>query len=375
MILGLAASAKNSDWTQEQYASAILASTSRAGDKIRHRRDRDAYIARCWDMAELLISTSRPSMSAKDREQAREYLTMVGIAAGHHPWRGGSGASDRTVLRTHLLHAWGLGRIVYDLDVRTVSVVSHLSKSTVVTAQRRLRRAGWLLLVRPSRGPHAASWAVLPQFARQAKSEPTRTHSIAGGHVNVCSTEFAPVDLGHDTWARAGLGKSTARVYEHLHATEAIASTILAKILGIGLRMVQKHLGKLRRHGLAVTDGRGGWLRGPADPAAVAETLGTAGLRQGRWQQALGERQAHRTHLATRPIRRMPYDDGADAVREIPGDAADGSPDAVCALAHGSTVDARPVALSTSAGMVGAARSRDGDPDAGGLVGEGVERP
>jgi hypothetical protein len=375
MILGLAASAKNSDWTQEQYAAAILASTSRAGDKIRHRRDRDAYIARCWDMAELLISTSQPSMSAKDREQAREYLTMVGIAAAHHPWRGSGGASDRTVLRTHLLHAWGLGRIVYDLDVRTVSVVTHLSKSTVVTAQRRLRRAGWLLLVRPSRCPHAASWAVLPQFARQAKSELTRTHSIQGGCINVCSTEFTPVDLGHDTWARAGLGKSTARVYEHLHATEQIATTILAKILDIGLRMVRKHLAKLRQHELAVTDGRGHWLRGPADPATVAKTLGVAGLRQDRWERGLADREGHRTYLAIQSIRRMPYDDGANAVREIPRDAADGSPGAIRALAHGPTVDARPLALSTSSGMVGAARSRGGDPDVGGLVDKGVDRP
>jgi hypothetical protein len=261
MILGLAASAQNRGWTQEQYAAAILAPANKAGDKIRHRRDRYAYIARCWDKARQLISTTPPTVSATDREEARKCLAMVSIAATHRSWRGSGGASDLAVLRAHLVHASGLGRIVYDLDVRTVSVVTHLSKSTVVTAQYRLEQAAWLLRVpaRPSRRSHAASWALLPQIPRLGKGELTRTHSIQGGCMNVCSTQFTPVDLGHDIWARAGLGKSTGRVYEHLHATEPIAITLLAKILGIGLRMVQKHLAKLRRHELAATDGLGLW--------------------------------------------------------------------------------------------------------------------
>jgi len=377
MIQGLAASAMQSGWTQEQYAVAILAPANKAGDKIRHRRDRYAYIARCWDIARQLISTSPPTVSATDREETRKTLTMVSIASAHHSWRGSGGASDLAVLRAHLLHAWGLGRIVYDLDVRTVMVVTHLSKSTVVTAQHRLQQAGWLLRipVRPSRGVQAATWALLSQIPRRGNGELTRTHSIQGGCMNVCSTEFSPVDLGHDIWARAGLGKSTARVYERLHAMESIAITLLAKILGMGLRMVRKHLAKLRKYGLAVTDGQGRWRRGPTDPAAVAKTLGTAGLRQDRWHQGHAERQAHRTYLASLPIRRMTYGSKTDAVREIQRDTPDRSPDTVREMAGSPTLGARPLALSPQSGIGDSAPSRGGDPDAGGLVETGVERP
>ncbi len=101
----------------------------------------------------------------------------------------------------------------------------------------------------------------------------------------------------HDVWSRKGLGKRAGGVYAMLDPTIPRTTASLAADLGVGRAAVWKHLARLRAHGLAVEDTKGGWLRGGADLDAVAVKLGVAGHREAKRQEHERQREQYTDYL------------------------------------------------------------------------------
>jgi hypothetical protein len=79
------------------------------------------------------------------------------------------------------------------------------------------------------------------------------------------------------------LGKAKFEVYRLLDTAHPRHAACIAITLGVGKRIVQRHLAVLRDHDLAVVDA-GRWTRGPADLDDAARKRGVAG--EGERQRA-----------------------------------------------------------------------------------------
>jgi putative DNA primase/helicase len=321
-------------------------------------------------------TTDGQKLNAGNSAQVCTIIAMVDIAVQTQAWPGCGGASEYAVLRAHLALAWKLNNIVYDVAVRTIANIANLSPATVTRAQHRLQQKGWLLLIRGSRGIHAATWALMP-IPQRTWSARTETHRfpLHTPVSTVCSTECTPVGLGHDCWTWAGLGKATGRVWERLDPQHAHHVKDLVAVLGVKRRTVYKHLARLAVYGLAAPQGDGNWRRGTADPTAVAQSVGTAGMRiqrierhaqeQRRWRDLVEAQEAH-DHRNTWSL-------GAPhAFREIRGHSAYSPADTVREMAHGPALGARATTVGSPSGVVGTTSSADGGPDARGLVEKGM---
>src|SRR5262249_36788697 len=77
-ILGIALAAVNAGWIEHEFFEALMDPEPRAGDKIRGRRDRRAYVARCWKKA---TEKSAASPAIQDRAGARAKLGHLRAAA------------------------------------------------------------------------------------------------------------------------------------------------------------------------------------------------------------------------------------------------------------------------------------------------------
>jgi DNA-binding transcriptional ArsR family regulator len=92
-----------------------------------------------------------------------------------------------------------------------------------------------------------------------------------------------------DAWR--GLGLAKARAWELLCANEGLSTSEVATALKVVPDTARHHLAKLAEYGLAERLDDGTWVRGPADPEAVAEEMGTAGAGEAQRQRHELERQ------------------------------------------------------------------------------------
>jgi hypothetical protein len=87
-------------------------------------------------------------------------LRFIKTAADHHPWNPRSGVRDRLVLADHLETSLRMGKFSHTRSVRETAEAKGIAPQTVATSHRRLKRAGWLTLLRPGRNGEAALWRV-----------------------------------------------------------------------------------------------------------------------------------------------------------------------------------------------------------------------
>lgn len=327
MIQGIALGFVNAERTSGELFAAILNPGNRAGDKLRDRSPREArrYIDRCWAKA---VEKATKSPAIVDREGALKVIKDVRAAAALFPWKGVAGTTDQIVLGVHLRIAVETGKLSHHADVRTVAERAGCSASTASCSQSRLRDAGWLKLVARGRGPDANVWRLrLPRQGCTQSNTPTSAGRVPpatlsppdrcpppitpcpGGASGECPPRYTPasgecsekytpgVDPSHDAWRRGGLGKSTYRVWRVLTAVRPRRAKEIAAGLPLGLRMTQRHLGKLRQHGLAVQDGDG-WRRGKGDLDRVAEALDVSGKGEAEQRRHERDRRTYRHALA-----------------------------------------------------------------------------
>lgn len=190
-------------------------------------------------------------------------------------YRGRRGQTTRLVLRALGAAAQKTGRRHVAFGVRSLSLACGVSPSTVAAVLGRLRQESdpFVLLVEAGRGLQGDLYELrIPTaYEQQALALAWRPGKI---------TALLPV-FRH-------LGVAAAFVYEALD-TAAHSSWDLAAVALLSTRAAQHALAELAANGLAVRD-RQGWRRGPADPTAVARSLGVLD----RLEELLERYRAHR---------------------------------------------------------------------------------
>lgn len=276
MILALALGARNAGWTEDQFFAALMDPKTKAGDKIRHRRDRRQYVHRCYTKA---LRKAQNSPAITNRTAALEKINIMRAAAQTYPWGGRSGTTDRLVLEAHLKIAQDTGKLSYHASVRTVADRTGFVIDTISKANHRLERAGWLKPIKRARPRYAEAtvWALrVPKGLCNRADTPTSLKGVYEECPPRCTrTEDDP---GADLWRTSGVGKGTFLVWRSLDLREPQKQAGLASPLGRTKRTILYHLRKLETHGLASRTPNG-WRRGDADLNEVARALGVEGTR------------------------------------------------------------------------------------------------
>jgi hypothetical protein len=103
-------------------------------------------------------------------------LSKVAEAIRHFPWQGEAGGTDSMVLRAHL-DCCRRGQAQHDASARDLADRAGITRATVGVSHRRLREAGWLQLLQPARGGHAARWRLcLPSARSLGSPDPPGPH-------------------------------------------------------------------------------------------------------------------------------------------------------------------------------------------------------
>jgi hypothetical protein len=257
------------------------------------RRRPRLYFERAWGAAEKHVAAYPP---LRDRASVLVELVNVREAVFAASWPGRGGATDQAILLALVDIAIVAGRLRIHASVRALAVETGVSPTTAATSLKRLRRGGWISNVARATTVRAAVW--------QIRRRPPTEHSGYGETVNP--------DRHADAFCWKALGLSCGRVYGALSA-EPVATSDLAKSLGMSDRSGRRHLARLAEYDLAKR-GPEGWTRGESDPAEVARLFGTAGRQEERRERYAQERERRRAsfdHLPADPI--------TGEVRTLPG--------------------------------------------------------
>ena len=299
-LFGFTLAAVDAGWSCDQFTEALLVPSNRLGEKLWDRSPaaRRRYLEATWAKAEARAERF-PAISSR-----AEVLTIIdGIreTASAHRWKGMAGLSDRDVLLAHLELAAQVGSLRYHGSVRTIAELAAQQRTSVTTAQARLRASGWIDLVQAARGTNANVWRLragtrtdtpTSRARSEAGTTPDTPTSLRGVmRKSVRGSTAAPT---HDVWrwrgvnGARGLGKAAHRVWFEL-SSGARPSSELCERLGLKERMLRRHLARLATYGLAEREGTG-WKRGAAELDAVAEILGVAGTAERQRRQHSVER-------------------------------------------------------------------------------------
>jgi len=301
MILALAVGFANASLTEDSFLEALLDPNNAAGEKVRERTNPKKYISGRWRKA-LARVASRPPIT--NRDQAQQGILRVRSVAERQMWVGRGGASEWAVLQSHVRIAIKAGKLVYQASVRDVGEDAGLTAQAVGRVQRRLRSKGWLRLVLGARDGAANVWTLrIPALAAPAGVQ-SRRHSNLPGGCEESVNAIAPAP-GSDAFrwqglGRIGLGKSAQRVWQVL-GEEAQKPDELSTVLGIKRRMVQYHLARLAKVGLALRE-PAGWRRGLRDLARVAAEIGTIGTGDVQRLKHKRDRDVYREYQTARRI-------------------------------------------------------------------------
>lgn len=197
-------------------------------------------------------------------------------------YRGRRGQTVRLVLRALGAAAQKTGRSHVAFGVRSLSLACGVSPTTVAAVLGRLREENdpFVVLVEAGRGLQGDLYelTIPAAYQQQAQALAWRPGKIIA---------LLPV-FRH-------LGVPAAFVYEALDNAPH-SSWDLAAIALLSPRAAQHALAELAAHGLAVRD-RNGWRRGPADPTAVARSLGVLDRLAELLERYRGHRDAWRQRL------------------------------------------------------------------------------
>jgi hypothetical protein len=301
MILALAVGAVNANWTLEVFLYALLDPQNAAGHKVRERRNPKKYISGRWRKALDRVALMPP---IGNRDDAQQEILRVLAVAERQVWVRRGGASEWAVLQAHVRIALKCGKVVYQASIRDIGEEAGLTAPAVSDVHRRLRSKGWLRLVRGARHDEANIWTLqIPTLAAPAEVQP-RPHSDLPGGCEESVNVIAPAP-GADAFrwrglGQVGLGKCAERVWQVL-GERPLKPDELVAVLGIKRRMVQYHLARLDKHGLAVRE-RAGWRRGPRNLVDVAAEVGTIGTGDAQRLNHKREREAYREYRSAKGL-------------------------------------------------------------------------
>ncbi len=242
------------------------------------------------------------SFDAKGRKSGSEYQFVrtwwnSARRAERVRYSGRAGLTRRLLLRALANAAQKQGSRYVEFGCRSLSLAAGVDHSTVAAALRALRSEDdpLLVLVEDRRGVRGDLYElVVPEeFADSIGRRDWRP-----GRIEAISPVFRQ------------LGLPVAFVYEQLGSLAA-SSFELADLALVSHRAAQQALKTLSAHGLATRNAQGGWVRGAALLAQVAEVLGVDQVieqiharykvERSTWQGLLGALTPRRWHRAQHP--------------------------------------------------------------------------
>jgi DNA-binding MarR family transcriptional regulator len=274
--MALATAYVNANIPRHEFIEALANQQNQASrwySQDRRGRPRDARprILRDWDRAVARVS-AQPAIESK--AEAIQEVGLYRAKAAEAQWPGRTGPTDRAVLRGVHAVATKVGAVEIRLSVREAAEMSGVDKSTAARALNRLVKAGWL-----RRTDEATVASRMP--AKYRLSAPK------GGAPNpVVPAVPTSAAVESDTWRM--LGRHQAHVYDALHEQPQSVRD-LVDATGRVRSTVSKALDSLAKDNLAREARPGRWVRGPADPAGLAEKYGQVGRAEA--QRAAHKRQ------------------------------------------------------------------------------------
>jgi DNA-binding transcriptional regulator YhcF (GntR family) len=212
-------------------------------------------------------------------------------------WPGHSGAYDRAVLLGHIEIAERAGRLTYQAGVRDLAEQTGVSIQAASNANRRLSKRQLIERVRESKGTLAAMWKL---NACAASKLDTPIEPMCRG-----VSTFVGVEIQHDVFRWAGLGKCAAHVWAELTISpKAVAAPALAAATGRGNRTVERALERMRVLGMVRGDpGENGVVWSAVQGVnldEIASKLGTSGMGVRQRAEHVRQRENHRVRLRRR---------------------------------------------------------------------------
>jgi hypothetical protein len=291
------------------------------------------YIHRVWASAVQTVSTS---MVLGSRDHAYEVLAALRDRIETTPWRGERGRTALRVLRAHLNFAESAGGLLHHASERQTAEEAGISRTALRAAYETvLKPCGWLRRLRVGHSREGSTWYLdhgsvpsRPVPALLSRSRTTQfppdpaleewTTPETGTAPDIDSTVLSRL-MGHDAFARHGLGSTALMILSALHARQnqtvgelvgtssvsrATTYHTLQRLAGHGL---VQHTGEtwaltpraLQGFGIHLPDGGTGHTAAPAQGwDMVAEGHGTRGVAARRKALHVTERALYQAALA-----------------------------------------------------------------------------
>jgi hypothetical protein len=231
------------------------------------------YIQRGKRRREYLEGEYRRALALLRAHKPRRGIEKLYSLANSQPWPGRTGLFDLAALNAVYSIAWQAGTLEPRVTVRDVALASASMPNgrTASHALRRLVAAGWL-----------RRWAV----GNYSLLQPQTLAPLTLPPVSYASSMTHSIREDSETWGK--MGRTCGTVYGLL-GSEAVGITELAKRTGKTVRTVYRALEQLQSFDLAVTAGRGLWIRGTGSLRAASTALHAS--EAGRARRRVVERQ------------------------------------------------------------------------------------
>jgi hypothetical protein len=216
-------------------------------------------------------------------------------------WPGRGGALEQKSYLALVASAWRAGAWTVRASYREISEHAGASVAGVHAAMKRLQESGQIKCVASwqwdGSTAQAMTWQLSPMHNTLTVSHNMKTvgfrgeAALAAGGSEVVEAVGAVGAVGGEIWSKLR-SRSAGLVYDKLlDASQSV--TGLATETGKHRNTVARALAILEEHGLAKESG-GGWVRGPADLAAVADEVGA--VDAARYRRYRHERERQRFH-------------------------------------------------------------------------------
>ncbi|WP_405956626.1 helix-turn-helix domain-containing protein [Streptomyces phaeochromogenes] len=299
------------------------------------------YIRRVWASATAVVNST---VGVESRHHAHEVLAALRDRIETTPWRGERGHTALRVLRAHLNFAEIAGGPLHHSSERQTAEEAGISRTTLrVVYETVLKPRGWLRRLRVGHGREGSTW-YLDDGSTQGHRSPTpqsrfRTTQYppdpaleewptpeTATTADIDSAVIARL-MGHDAFARHGLGSSALMIIGALHIRPAQTAGELVGAASVSRATAYRTLRRLADHGLLHHTGETWTLAAQAlegfgntplhavngraaQPAQgwdeVARRHGTVGLAARRKALHALERVAYREALDQRAEHRSP---------------------------------------------------------------------
>jgi hypothetical protein len=222
-------------------------------------------------------------------------------------WPGRGGALEQKSYLALVASAWRAGAWTVRASYREVSEHAGASVAGVHGALERLQEAGHVRCVQSwqmdGSTAQSTTWQLSPMYNTRTVCHNKKTvgfrgeAALAAGGSEVVEAVGA---VGGEIWSELH-SRSAGLVYDALlDASQSAAA--LARATGKHRHTVARALTILENHGLAKQHASGGWVRGPADLAAVADAVGA--VDAARYRRHQHERERQRFHRRRQELNR-----------------------------------------------------------------------